>query len=414
MSGILIVKLAWRNLWRNRRRTLITLVSISLGLTLAIAFKSLGAGLNRQSIDQATKMTMGHLSIEDPDYSDDPSAAKVVPSVSAIRRSASSIKGIRQLRPQVLTQGMVSTPAGSTGVALIGIDPDQERSVSPFATRIVKGRFIENRDTRGVIVGAKLASRFKLTIGKKLVVTITNARGELDSDLLRVVGIFQMGMEDVDGFTMLVPLDVARRILGLNQDQASLVGVLLATPDMQKEIREQLVSTLKGQSVVVRTWQEKLPEVAGVVAVNKSSKAMLANIILLLVAFTILNTILMSAVERRREFAMLLALGTDTRMIRLQILAEAALLATLGCATGLLLGGALSLWAGAQGVDLSAFFPGDVSEGKTSLDLVVYPRLTLGNAFGTTLLVFLLTVAASLYPMIRSTRIQVANTLRYR
>ena len=110
-----------------------------------------------------------------------------------------------------------------------------------------------------------------------------------------------------------------------------------------------------------------MPELAGAVTVNQGSKAMLANIILLLVAFTILNTVLMSVVERGREFAMLLALGTDARIVRLQILTEVTLLATMGCAAGMLLGAAGSLWAGTNGVDISAFFPGDVSAGKTSV-----------------------------------------------
>jgi ABC-type lipoprotein release transport system permease subunit len=414
MSGKLIVKLAWRNLWRNRRRTLITLASIALGLAFALAFKSLGEGLNRQAIEQATRMAMGHLSIEHPGYRDDPSVARRVASVAAVERAASAIKGIERLRPQILAQGTVSTAAGSVGAGLMGIDLERERNLSPFATHIIEGRFLERSDTRGVLLGTGLASRFKLAVGKKLVFTASNARGELGSELLRVVGVFRMDIDEVDGFVLLVPLRTARRITGLGRDQATLVGVLLASPDEQEQIRNRLAGSLQGQPVRVRTWQQTLPELAGGVAINKSSKAMLADIILLLVAFTILNTILMSVVERGREFAVVLALGTDGRMVRLQVLAEAALLAAMGCAAGLLLGGGGSLWAGAVGLDISAFFPGDVSAGKTDLDLVVYPRLTLDNAIGTSLFVFLLTLAAAIYPVFRSARIRVADTLRAR
>lgn len=414
MKGGLVLKLAWRNLGRNRRRTLITLASITFSLAVAIGFKSLSAGLSQQGIDRATKRGIGHLSIEDPGYRDDPSVAKVVTSLTEIRRSISTIKGIKQLRPQLIAQGMLSTPAGSIGVGLIGIDPNLERSVSPFASSIIEGRFIKNGDARAVIVGAKLASRFKLRNGKKFVFTTTNARGELTSALLQVVGVFRMNLDDVDGRVMLTPIEVSRKILGLKSDQANVVGVLLSKPDEQEQIRKRIVSALKGRSVAVRTWQETLPEIAGLVEVGRSSRAMLANIVLLLVAFTILNTILMSAVERGREFAVLLALGTDARMIRMQIMAEAALLASMGCACGLFIGGAASLWAGAQGIDLSPFFPGDVSSGNTSLDTVVHPRLTTSNAVGTTVLVFLLTLGAALYPMIRSTKIHVAHILRNR
>ncbi len=414
MSGNLVLKLAWRNLWRNRRRTFITLASIAFGLTIAIDFKSLGAGMDSKSIEQATKMTTGHLSVEHPRFRDKPSAARMVPSVIAIRRAASGIPGIERLRPQALAQGLVSTPRGSVGVSLSGIEPNQERTASPFAENIIEGRFLDNADVRGALVGTKLASRFKLAVGKKLIFTTTNARGELKSELLRIVGIFLMGVDEADGFVLLAPLDAARRILGLTGDQATVVGVLLAEPDEQAEVLARLVSSLKEQPVAVRTWQETMPELAGAVAVNQSSKAMLGNIILLLVAFTILNTVLMSVVERGREFAMSLALGTDTRTVRLQILTEVTLLATMGCAAGMLLGSAGSLWAGAHGVDISAFFPGDVSAGKTNLDFIVYPRLTLSNALGTSLFVFLLTVGAGLYPMFRSTRISMADKLRSR
>jgi ABC-type lipoprotein release transport system permease subunit len=406
----LILKLAWRNIWRNQRRAGITLASIAVALTFAIAFKSLGAGLNQRAIERATTTSSGHMSIEDARRLDASSAWRSV-DVRMIRDAVAGVAGIRRLRPQTLAQGIASASGRSIGVSLTGIEPASEEGILPMAANIVDGRFLRDSEEEGVLVGSKLAAQCGIRIGESLAFTTTLASGEVASARLPVVGVFRVDDDDVDGYVLLASIGAVRRILGLGTDRATVVGVQLSDPDAQEDVRARLRSALGAQPVAVRTWQETMPEVAAMVATDHASKGLLASTMLLLVAFTILNTILMSVVERLREFAVSLALGTDPWLLRLQLLAEAAVLAAIGTAAGLSLGTALSLWAGARGVDLTVLFPGDVSAG---LHVIVYPRLTVTNAVDTSAFVFLLTLGTALYPMFRSTHVRVAGVLQTR
>nr|ALD83697.1 ABC transporter permease [Sorangium cellulosum] len=410
---MIVFKLAWRSLFRNGRRTLVTLSSIALGLAFALFFVSMVAGIHKKTIGDATRMLAGHLTIEHPDYRESLSSSLFVPSVSGVVRAA-ALPEVERAKVLVVGQAMLSSASGAVGATFLGVEPEAERATSPLARSIKAGRYIEATDERGVVVGAQLAERLKLDPGKKLVLTTMSVQGEMAEELLRVTGVFELGSEELDGALVQLPLDVARRIVGLTGDQATQVGLVLKDPDAEERVRALVKGPIEAQGAAVRPWQEVLPELSAWQSLSGYVNRVLVGIILFLVTFTILNTVLMSVLERNREFAMLLALGTPTRLLRMQVLAEAALLSLAGCLVGAAIGGALSYLTQVRGIDLGGMIDQAPTVGGFAFDTRLRTELTFAQVKWLSAALVAMTMLINIYPVLRSTRIDVANTLRSR
>jgi len=408
----MLVKLSWRSLWRNRRRTLITICSIALGMTCALFFIALADGMYKKLINQAVRMEAGHVAVEHPEYRDAPAIDRFTYSVAAVRDAAAKIRGVERVKPLILGQAVVSTGSGSAGVGLTAVDPEAEQATSVLAHKIVDGRYIAADDRRGVVLGKSLAERLKLEPGKKLVVTTNDVHGELVNELLRVTGVFETGMDEVDSFMIQVPLGVGRRIFHLETDQATRVGLILENPDDQQRVQQELVAALQGKPVAVLPWQEVLPDLASYIAVDGGSNYVFQGIIMFLIGFTILNTILMSVLERKREFATLLAIGTSPLLLRLQILVESAFLGLFGCVAGLAVGGGLAHHLEVNGLDMSELFKDGASVAGFTIDPLVRADLTVGLMTWLGIAVFLGTMIIGLYPAFKSSRVEIADVLR--
>jgi ABC-type lipoprotein release transport system permease subunit len=410
----LVLKIAWRSLWRNRRRTLITLSSIALGLTFAVFFSSFVTGMHRKTIGDMTRMLAGHVTVEHASYRDDPSAAWFVPSVSRIQAVARSYPEVEAVKPIALGQAMASTANGSSGAVLMGVDPAIERAGSLFAHRIVKGRYLAPDDARGVLIGEGLAERLKLDVGSKVVVTTVDSRGESGDALLRVVGVFETGSDEIDLGIVQVTLAAARKMLALGPDQATQVGLVLSDWKAQDEVRSRLRGEIRDPHIAVHPWQALMPQIASWLLMSGTITRVLGVIIIVLITATILNTILMSVLERTREFAVQLAIGTPPRLLRAQVLTESVLLGLLGSALGAVLGAACALTFASRGIDLTWASSDDFTVGGFAVDLRIRPYLEPANLAALSLLVFVFTVLSGLWPALRSTRVDLARALRSR
>lgn len=409
----MIFKLSWRNLWRNKRRSLITICSIGIGLGCSLFLTALGDGVYRDLIDGAVRIHAGHVTVTHPLYTQAPSTDRRIPSVKAVRDAAASVGGeVELIKPMIMGQATVSTGSGSEGVYLVAVEPEAERVTSPLIRAIVAGRYLESQDERGAVLGKSLADRLKLKPGKKLVVTTSDVQGDLVTELLRVVGVFELGMEETDGFLIQVPLDTGRRIFGLGHDEATLVGLVLSDHEEQERIQKELAQALKHQPVAVLPWEDVLYDLASYITVQGAVAYVLEGVLFFVVMFTILNTILMSVVERSREFGVVLALGTTPALLAFQVVVEAIMLAFLGCIFGLVVGGAYTYYVEIYGLDVSGMFSEGSAIAGFAVDPVLKADLTAGLMFKLSLMVFICTSLISLYPAIRSGRVKMADVLR--
>jgi len=405
----LLLRLAWRSLWRNRRRTEITLSSIALGLSLALFFGSLAQGTYEKAVTDATRLLAGQLTVETPRYNESPGPALALSGAPALRDRLQAMPGVVRVRPLVSAQAVASSGAGSLGVVLIGVDPRIERGSSPLESKLVAGKFLDPSEPRGLLIGAGLAKRLRVAPGKKVVLTATDVQGNVSSELFRVSGIFRLGADELDTYAAQGQLPLVRKLLGLREDQVGQLGLFLAPDgrDVQRKAQE-----LAGPALAVRTWQETMPGLAAWIAIDSRSNDVTRALLIGLVMFTIMNTLLMSVLERGHEFAVLLALGTPPRQLKAQVLLEVVLLAVLGCALGALLGSLAAWWGQVRGIDLSGAFPEGVTVGGMALDPIIHCKLSAFSVAKVTGLVFAATILLGLGPMRRAGRVDVVTSLR--
>lgn len=410
----MVLALAWRSLWRHRRRTLITVTTIGLGLASVVFFVCLAEGVYHQLIEDAVRIEAGHLTLEHPDYRAAPAVDLRVRDTAALRARAAVLPGVERTKLLVLGQGVARSGVAAAGVAVMGIEPAAEATASPLARRIVAGAYLAGGDGAWLVVGAVLAERLHLDVGSKLVLTTNDASGALVETLFRVRGIFRTGAEEIDGVVVQAPLGAARRLFGLGDDEATQVGLVLRDVRVQRRTLRALRTALGARDdVAVRTWQETLPELAAFVRLDRVSDRIFEGFLLLLTLVTGFNTLLMSVLERQREFAVQLALGTPPAMLRRQVLCEALLLGMLGCLAGLAVGGGVSLWIERHGWDLSRIYgTSGFTISGLAMSTRIHARVTLpvlGTLGGIVLVAIML---MSLVPVRRAARVPVADLLR--
>ena len=408
----MIVRLAWRSIWRNRRRTLITVLSIGFGLTCAIFFIAIGEGVYAQLIDQVVRMQAGHITLENPKYRDAPAVDLWIKAPELLRSQIESLPQVERTKMIILGQGIARSGSGNVSATLMGIEPSVELETSPLARHMVDGRYLNDDDGPWVVIGSELAQRLKLRVGKKMVLTTNDAAGNLVDELCRIRGIFETGSVEIDGYFIQAPIDFARRLFGLPEQGVSQLGVILRVPEAQKHVLREVQMLAAGEDIAVLPWQTVIPEIASYIKLDKGSNLIFQAILVFLILFTIFNTILMSVLEREREFAVLLALGTKPDQLRLQILMESFYLGLIGCGLGLLLGGLAAWIVQVWGIDLRSFLEEGFTISGFAVSAKMHARVTIGLLLGTAGLVFGATLILSLIPMHRAARLSIVDQLR--
>lgn len=411
MGPATLFKIAWRSLWRNRRRTVISVGAIGFSLALAVFFISLGDGVYRGLVDDAARMHGGHLTVEDARYEEAPSVDRHIDGVAALRARIQALPGVGQTKVMVLGQGVLRSGAGTVAAAVVGVEPEVEAATSPLARRIVAGTYLHAGDGARIVVGAKLAQRLKVGLGDKLVVTTNDTHGELVEDLVRVEGIFSVGSDDVDAYLAQVPLPFARKLFGLGPDAATRLAIVLGNP-RDRERLQRALGPLLPAGAAARTWEEVLPELAAYIRVDRGSNFILQGILVFLSLFTVFNTVTMSVLERTRELAVQLALGTREALVAGQIVIESTLLGLAGCVTGLGLGGLAGYVLEVRGLDMRRFYGGSVTLSGFVVESVVHAEVTAHRLVGLGGLVLAATVVVGLIPLGQLRRIHIADVLR--
>ena len=391
---------------------MITVLSIGFGLACTVFFIAIGEGVYAQLIDQVVRMQAGHITMENPGYRDAPAVDLWVKAPESLRSQIERLPQVERTKLIIMGQGIARSASGDVSATLMGIEPSVELDTSPLVRHIVAGRYLNDDDGPWVVIGSELAKRLKLAVGKKMVLTTNDAAGNLVDELCRVRGIFETGSVEIDGYFIQAPIDFARRLFGLPEESATQLGVVLRIPEAQEFILREARLMVAEQDIAVLPWQEVIPEIASYIKLDKGSNLIFQAILVFLILFTIFNTILMSVLEREREFAVLLALGTKPVQLRLQILMESAYLGLIGCALGLLVGG-LAAWAAqVWGIDLRSLLEEGFTISGFAVSAKMHARVTTGLLLGTAGLVFGATLILSLIPMRRATRLSIVDQLR--
>tara|TARA_B100000767_G_C19725891_1_gene519448 strand:+ start:71 stop:1309 length:1239 start_codon:yes stop_codon:yes gene_type:complete len=405
--------LAWRNLWRHKRRTLITASSIAFGVLLAVTFTGAGDYFHTRMIDAGANMGMGHITIAAQDYNRAPSSQKPIKGSNTLQALIADLPEVTSVVARIQGQAMFASARKSVGGTFIAIDPSQESANNNlFIGSLIEGAMLSQTAGKGIVMGVDLVRKLKLNLGKKVVYTTTDINGDIVSAVARVSGIFRTGVAEVDGGMALLPIQSVQKVLGYASDEVSLIAISLGDQRLSHALRDKMQGQPEFEHVEVLNWQQTQPDLAGMIAVDKSANRISQLMISLLIAAGILNTMLMSVLERSREFGVMMALGMSPRGLFSLVILESFWLAVVGLIIGIIITIPWYLHMAETGIDLTSAYGDDFSFGGVLLDTVFKIRLFKESIIVILIGLFGLALLSGVYPAWRAGRIPPVESLK--
>ena len=400
-------RLAWRNIFRNKRRTIIAGIAIGVGLASLIFEDALIQGMKRDLIRSATAAYMGEGQIHREGFRLSQNVDETINTPDRVLAALEKEPNVAAFAPRAESFGMITSPVNVSSVMVVGVDPARERGVSRIAASVREGEFFSGRSPRDVVIGSKLAETLETALGDRVVITVAQARsGDLAQDLFRVSGIYHFGIKEMDEGFAFIRLAKAQAMLGIDggihEIAIQFKSFAFATEKDNPFWGE--FSTGGNEAV---SWAVLFPQLSGVLKMVWISLAFMAVILFGIVAFGIINTLFMSLYERFFEFGVLRAVGTRSSGVRRLIVFEAGALAVLSIAMGAVLGFAVTFAMSKIGIDYRG-----IEFAGTAFENLLFPMLSARQFIVYPLAVFLFTVLVGLYPARTAGKMKIAEALR--
>lgn len=408
-----IREMAWRNLWRRKRRTYITALSIGFGVLLSVTFIGMADDSYTKMIDTSAVMGLGHVTVEPVGYNETPSLDKRLYDASAMREGILKMEDVDDALIRIMGQAMMASANKSIGGAFMAIDPDRETGDrNLFIRSLVEGELFSGTAGQGVVIGSRVAKKLNLSIGKKLVYTTTDVKGEIVSEIARVTGIFETGVSEVDGSMILLPIDRVRAVLNYKPEEASLISVVIEDQRRSGRMRNTIRSRIDNPEIEVLSWRETQADLASIITLDKAGNRIILILIALLIAAGILNTLLMSVMERTREFGIMMALGMSPSTLFRLVIMESFWFAVLGLLLGTIITIPWYAFMYRHGIDFTGMIGSDYSASGVIIDPVMKIRLFKESAMWILAGLFTLTVLSGIYPAWRAGRVPPVESLK--
>jgi len=392
----ILFRLAWRNLWRNHRRTLIMLLAITLGTWAMIFMTALMRGMVAQMVADGISALPGHVQVHHPEYRDDPSIAKLLPLSDTELSDRFADAGFVQWATRVRVPAVITSEYDSRGLTLLGVDPARERDLTFVDYDTVEGRFLEAKDDVGIVIGRKLAKTLNTEVGKRVVIMSQDPDNDIADRGFRIVGIFDANVTSFEESFVFAGKATVQKMLRIGDQVSELVVV----GDDYRDVEAAYAKTvaLIDDGVEVRRWFNIDTYLGLMLKVMDGFVLVWIVVIFMALSFGLVNTLVMAVFERVREIGLMLALGMKPASILGQIIIESLLLLALGLATGSVLAWATVLPM-QDGVDLSI-----VGEGMEmwGMSTVLTPELLLSDVVLANVVVLVLGFLASLSPAWRA------------
>jgi ABC-type lipoprotein release transport system permease subunit len=400
---------AWRNLWRNKRRTSIIVAAIAIGIFGVQASMAFMNGWIAQSVENIVGTTLGYVQIQAQGYYENPSLKLSLPLDPGLKSKLLTVPFVSGACPRLNDQVLASNAERSEIAQASGTDPAAEPSVSLIPSSIIDGRWLRPDDGAAVVIGAEMAKRFKTRVGHRLVVRASRSDGELTETALRIVGIFRTGLKPLDRSMLYLPLPAMQRWLGLDGRVTEWI-VNAVAPDRENEIKKAVQALRPGAGSVVTTWQEQQPILVRMADLVYTFMFLFNGFFFVAMAFGVANTMLMSVMERTKEFGVMLALGVRRRTIVSVIVLEALWLALFASAVGNGVSALIVRHFDRRGLDLSRWV-----EGMNWLGLrgILHPYLRPADIATATAATVLMALLMALYPAWKAVRLAPVEALRH-
>lgn len=408
-------RLAWKNLWRHKRRTLITGFSISLGIFLSTTFTGTGDYTYTNMIDASATMGFGHVTVEAKDFNDTPSLDKRLKDSDKLRNQIAQLPTVANATVRIMGQAMFASASKSIGGSFLAINPATESAdINLLIRAITEGSLFAEDDLRGIVIGSVMAEKLKLKLGKKVVYTTTDINGEIVGEVARIRAIFKTGLDEVDGAMVLLPIDRVRETLGYTPDEASMITVIISDQRRAIEVRDQIAAMIDDEQTETLSWQQTQRDLTGLITIDKTTNYLSQVLIGIVIAAGILNTLLMGVMERTREFGIMMAIGMPPSALFRLVILESFWLAILGVIMGVIITAPWFYYLYYVGLDFTKTFEemGGYSAGGVLLDPVIHIRLFKESIIAILSGVFTLTLISGLYPAWRAVKTNPVETLK--
>lgn len=403
-------QLAWRNIWRNPRRTAVILTAVVIGVWSMIFLGAIMQGFVVEMIKNGIATLTGHIQVHQKGYRSDPVVENSIRDPNFVDSALKQhLSPGAELVHRVRVNAIANNARHSSGVTLVGIDPVQEAKVSFIGQAIREGQYFSPGDKNGIIVGKALLDKFETKLGKKLILMSQDTKGEIASRSFRIIGVFRAAIEATEKQFVFVQKLSAQEMLKLGEG-ISEVSVLL--PDEQKinQITAELRNALSAAGYEVHPWKELLPFLSAYLDINREFVFIWYIVVFIAMGFGIVNTTLMAVFERMKEFGLLKALGMKPWGIIKGVLLESFFLLLIGMGTGNILSLLTSYALSFHGIDLSAFAAGMEFWGMSR---IIYPVILIQDLITANLVVLVLGLVVSLYPALKAARFTPLEALEH-
>ncbi|MEA3444617.1 MAG: FtsX-like permease family protein [Bacteroidota bacterium] len=403
----MVNSVSWKNIWRNKLRSAVILVAMALGLTAGVFLLAFYYGMVKQRIAAAIDTESSHIQVHQADYLENNEIANFIPGADHKLGSIKEMEHVKAVSRRLVINSMISSAETGSGVRIMGVEPEKEKQVTNLYTKIKDGAYFEGVKRNPIVIGHKLAEKLKVRVRSKVVLTSQELDGTLTGGSFRVAGIYRTSNSVYDESTAFVRLTDLANLVKMDASSAHEIAVYIDDNEHLAPTAEK-ISGLFPQSDV-KSWETLMPEVA---IIKESMNLMMyitIIIILLAMGFSIVNTMLMSVLERVKELGMLMAIGMNRLRIFMMIVLETVYLSLVGGMLGLFLGILISNYFGKTGIDLSIWGEGLEAYGY---DIVIFPILEVKNVVIVSLLIIATGIVSALYPAYKALKLNPAEALR--
>ncbi len=409
---VVYIRLGWRNIWRNKRRSLVVISSIGVGVFSMLIVTGVLNGMNYQMVDNIISTSLGHVSVHRTGLSEDYRASyNFIPS-DELCGSLDRTEGVTGWAPRIKIQGMISSSEASQGVLITGIDPEREKKVSQlfeYTSKSGGSGYLDNPAAAEVLISEQLAEKLGLVAGDRLVIVFQDSRDVITGEALTVKGLFRSPIDSFDKYVIFTGITKLQSVTGMEK-RVSEISVRTATRDDSIEVKTRVQRLVKDPVIEVQTWQEMAPSMMSAIRLFDTMILIFFAIIFTTVIFSVANTMVMAVMERFHEIGVMKCIGTRPRNIFIMILSEAVNLGLAGMAAGVCFGMIVNTILGITGFDLSIFSESMRIWGTGS---VIYPLVMFKDIAGAVVIVFTTAVSAAVFPAIKAAKIKPLEALNY-
>jgi ABC-type lipoprotein release transport system permease subunit len=398
--------MAWRNIWRNPRRTFLTVCAITFASVLLVFMLSFQFGSYETMINTSVKISTGHLQVQAEAYQEKKSIRFVIPEPQTIAKLVAQIPEVAAYTFRGQAFSLISSADRTYGVVITGIDPQKEARVSRLKQLVREGHFLASNDRNQAVIGKLLARNLRAKIGDELTLLGQGRDGSIAATVVNVKGIFSSGIDEFDRAAMQIPLTTFQDTFSMDQAVHEIVIIGKSLADVA-EIKAKLQTALSAlenrKKLTTLDWQELMPGLRQAIEMDLISGLIFYGLLIVVVAFSILNTFLMAILERTKEFGVMMAIGTTPRRLTKVLLLESMTITLIGIIAGIGIGIAVTVYFQVHGIDFSG---GSELLSQFGITGRMYPKLSFLSVTIGPFMVLFFTFFAALYPALKIRRLR--------